>query len=329
MMTDLPVALLSATAVVLAIRAFRTWAWPDLAWCSLAVGLALAAKHSAPIFFLFVNALGAALIVFTPRSSPSNSRARKLATLCAVSVGAWLILFASYSFRFHESSSAEEVFNRTLAQKIDDLSSPAYHFALSELAATHLLPRAYLWGFADTVHVGLEGRAFQQLAFGHVYYHKAPWYFFPGAIAAKLPLGLTLLALSGVFLLLRKHCPHEWNLPATIVIAAMLCFLVVLAAGATYAGVRHALPAVVFLAILGGMAIATAFHSQRMALKSFVLAALLAALASALPVVRPWEYFNELAGGPRNAYLYFDDEGVDLGQRTKEFARYYQQAVQP
>jgi len=56
-MTDLPVALLSTTAVVLAGRAFRNWIWSDLAACSAFLGLALTAKHSAPVI-----AAGIALI---------------------------------------------------------------------------------------------------------------------------------------------------------------------------------------------------------------------------------------------------------------------------
>jgi hypothetical protein len=35
-MTDLPVSLLSVTAVVLAIRAFQYWEWVDLVCCSVA-----------------------------------------------------------------------------------------------------------------------------------------------------------------------------------------------------------------------------------------------------------------------------------------------------
>src|SRR6516225_2455311 len=37
-MTDLPVSLLCATAIVLAIRAFQSWAWKDIIVCSLALG---------------------------------------------------------------------------------------------------------------------------------------------------------------------------------------------------------------------------------------------------------------------------------------------------
>ncbi|MGE5818716.1 MAG: tetratricopeptide repeat protein, partial [Deltaproteobacteria bacterium] len=40
-------------------------------------------------------------------------------------------------------------------------------------------------------------------------------------------------------------------------------------------------------------------------------------------------YFNEFAGGPANAYKYFVDEGLDLGQRTKELALYARSELQP
>ncbi|MGH9664768.1 MAG: tetratricopeptide repeat protein, partial [Bryobacteraceae bacterium] len=41
------------------------------------------------------------------------------------------------------------------------------------------------------------------------------------------------------------------------------------------------------------------------------------------------EYFNEFVGGAGRAYLYFSDEGVDLGQRVKELAAYYHRAIEP
>jgi hypothetical protein len=234
-----------------------------------------------------------------------------------------------YFFRFSESTGAREAFNRPLAAKINDVSSPAYRFVLRQMARTHVTPRAYIWGFADTIRAGLEGRAYTQLAFGRLYYNKAPWYFFPGVIAVKLPIGLTFLALLGLCLLVARHLPIEWSVPGTIVLAASLCFLLVLRSGTTYAGIRHALPVVPLLAILAGMAAHAALISQANALKVIVAFSFLGAVASALPVIRPWEYFNEIVGGGKNGYLYFDDEGVDLGQRTKEMARYYREVLQP
>lgn len=71
------------------------------------------------------------------------------------------------------------------------------------------------------------------------------------------------------------------------------------------------------------------FASNSMFLKAAVATALVAAAASALPVMRPWEYFNEIIGSKKNAYLYFSDEGVDLGQRGKELAEYYHRVLEP
>jgi tetratricopeptide (TPR) repeat protein len=56
---------------------------------------------------------------------------------------------------------------------------------------------------------------------------------------------------------------------------------------------------------------------------------LVVAAASALPVMRPWEYFNELIGGAKNGPLYFNDDGVDLWQRSNELAGYYHQVLEP
>jgi tetratricopeptide (TPR) repeat protein len=328
-MTDLPIALLSATSVVLATRAFRSWSWLDLVLCSIALGLALGAKHSAPIFFIFVALTGAVLAVFVPVAQARDTRHLKIGKLFCVLVGAVVILWSLYFCRFRESGTESEMFNRPLAAKIADVGSPAYRFVLTQLASARLLPRAYVWGFADTVHAGLEGRAFQGLAFGHLYYVKAPWYFFPGVIAVKLPIGLILLALSGLMLFLTGRFPRDWNLSAAILLAGLLCFFLVLGQGATYAGVRHALPALPFLAILAGMTSHIALAARVKTPKILVVLAFLAAAVSALPVSRPWEYFNETVGRARDAWSYFDDEGIDMSQRGKELASYYHQVIQP
>jgi tetratricopeptide (TPR) repeat protein len=327
-MTDLPVALLSATAVVLGTRAFLYWDSADLVLCSAALGLSLGAKHSAPVFYIFLGFIGCILAMVLPRTGPKDLRALRIAKVFGVLAGALLILWGLYFFRFRESSSTSEVFNRPLAEKITDVGSPGYRVVLRTMVATRATPRAYIWGFADTVHAGLEGRAHSLLAFGRLYYFKAPWYFFPGVIAVKLPIGLGVLALVGGILFLSGRLPREWMIPTTVLVAAAVCFLFVLRSGATYAGIRHALPAVPFLAVLGGMASYAALTSPKKTPKVIVALAFLAAGISALPVMRPWEYYNE-AVGTSNAYLYFDDEGVDLGLRGKELAEFSHNSLQP
>jgi len=328
-MTDLPVALSSTTAMVLAARAFQTWKWGHLATCAGALGLALAAKHSAPVVLLGVILIGAYCACAPDASSLENSRTKKLAKLSALLTGAMLVLWATYFFRYAETPSGTESFNQPLAQKIGDVQSPFYRGVLLLMNKTHVVPRAYLWGFADTIHAGMEGREGVQIFLGKFYPVKAPRYFFPVMIGAKLPIGLSVLVLLGVCFFLMRRFPKEWLLPGKVVLAAALLFLLLLSGGATYAGVRHALPAVVLLSVFAGMSIALAIRSCSRATRVIVALAILAACVSALPHMRPWEYFNELAGGPANAYKYFLDESVELGQRTKEFAAYARQELQP
>ena len=328
-MTDLPVALLSATAVILASRAFREWAWTDLTACSAFLGLALTAKHSAPVVMLGLALIGAVLAIVRPLELGERSRWLRAAKLCAVLGGAMAVLWASYLFCYSESPSGKESFNRTLVEKINDVASPGYHAVLTAMAATHVVPRAYLWGFADTIRAGMEGRESPQLFFGRLYHFRGPRYFFPAAIAIKVPIGLIALILLGVFLCLTRRIPPDWILPCGIVLAVAVVFLLVLSRGATYAGIRHALPVVVLIAVLAGVAVEMALSKKTWGLKSFVVLAFFVSAVSALPQMRPWEYFNEFVGGAANAYKYFSDEGVDLGQRSKEMAEYYRLELKP
>jgi hypothetical protein len=328
-MTDLPVALLSTTAVVLAARAFRTWLWTDLAACSFFLGLALTAKHSAPVVFLSVALIAILLAIFQPISPSGDSRWRKALKLGAVLAGAMTVLWASYLFRYSESPSHVESFNRPLAAKINDVISSRYRAVLSAMSLTRVVPRAYLWGFADTIRAGMEGRENPQLFFGRVYQFRAPKYFFPATIAIKLPIGLLVLLVLGLFFFLARRIPPHLLLPCTVVLAVATLFLIVLSAGATYAGVRHALPVVVLLSVFSGISFAIALSSKTSRLKILVALAFIAAAVSALPHMRPWEYFNEFVGGTSGAYKYFCDEGVDLGQRTKEVTNFYHRELQP
>ena len=328
-MTDLPVALLSATAVVLAARAFREWRWADLAACSAFLGLALTAKHSAPVVMLGLAFVGAGLAIVQRLELPEHSGWLKGVKLCAVLGGAMFILWASYLFRYSESPSGVESFNRPLAEKINDVSSHRYRAVLAAMAETRVVPRAYLWGFADTIRAGLEGRESLQLFLGRVYHTRGPRYFFPAMIAIKVPIGLIALMLLGLCHFFTRRIPPHWILPCGVVLAVSVLFLLVLSTGATYAGIRHALPVVVLLATFAGVGLEMGLSSKNWQLKILVGLAFVAAAVSALPQMRPWEYFNEFVGGTTNAYKSFSDEGVNLGQRSKELAEYYKRDLKP
>jgi len=257
-------------------------------------------------------------------------RLRRAGLAAAVLIGAVIVLWSFYLFRYRESpvTSAEQ-FNRPLAEKISDVKSPLYRSGLNIMVRGHLFPRAYIWGLADTIRTGAEGRAQSILAFGSIYYSKAPFYYFPGIIAVKLPLGLLLLTAMGAVLFITRRIPKEFIAPQIGAIGLGALFLFVLATGSTCAGIRHAIPIVPPLALLAAFAIYQAVKSRSPFMRGAVIVSLIAALLSAIPVLRPWEYYNETVGGAANGYRYFDDEGVDLVMRTKELAKYYNENLRP
>jgi hypothetical protein len=320
-LTDLPLALTSSLAVLLAIRAFRSWRATDLALASLALGLAFAAKHSG-----LITGAGVAVIGVLALREQRLARAGKLA---AVLFGAYLVLWSSYGFRYAEGAHGETeqadgapLFNRSLHDKLADLQSDTPRQALQLAADLRLLPRAYLWGVADIVRGAVEGRQETLYVYGQHFEGDTPWYFFPAAITAKVPLGLLGLAALGLALL--RRVPERAALTAFTIWCAI--FLLCLMRGNSgYAGIRHAAPVLPMLAVLGALPIVYGTRSLR-----YVSGAcLLAALASALPVQRPWEYFNGLVGGAPNAWRSFTDDGLDNGQRTVEIADYYHAHVSP
>ena len=327
-MTDLPVALLSATAVMLAVAAFRSWRTVDLIYAAVALGLALSAKHSAVITMAAVAIIGIVMAIFLARNAGIAFRLRRVGLVAAVLIGAVIVLWGFYLFRFSESpATSQEQFNRPLAEKIGDVKSPRYRAGLNMMARGHLFPRAYTWGMADTIRAGAEGRRFSVFAFGRTY-KKAPFYLVPGVIAVKLPLGLLLLTAIGAGLLIARKIPREFIAPLLGVFGLSALFWVVLATGSSYGGIRHVLPVVPPLALLASLAIYKAVQSKGYLLRGAVVVALIAALASAIPVLRPWEYYNETVGAA-NAYQYFGDEGIDAELRVKELVKYYNENLKP
>jgi hypothetical protein len=161
-----------------------------------------------------------------------------------------------------------------------------------------------------------------------MYLANVPKYFFPGILAAKVPIGTLLLIISGLLLLFARRLPPDWNLPLTMLLCVILGFFAVLANGATYGGMRHALPVFVLLTIFAGFALHVAFTIRSHFYRATAALCLVAVAASALPLMRPYEYYNEFIGR-QNAYRFFNDEGVDVEQRQKELVAYYHEHLQP
>lgn len=328
-MTDLSIALTSGIAILAAAQAFRTWKALDIVLAALALGLALSAKQSGIITLVAVGLIGTIVALFFSHAGNLATRLRRTGAVAAIVFGGIAVLWGFYGFRYHETAgSAEETFNRSLYAKTSDIRSPVFRNAVFAVTAIHLFPRAYIWGMADTIRAGIEGRAIQVRAFGTSYYSKGPFYFFPGIVAAKIPIGLLLLSILGAIVLLLRKTPSDYYFPALIIFGFSLIFLGFLIRGSSYAGIRHATPLFPLMIVLGGIAIDWVVRSRSYFTGIGAGLLIIAAAVSAVPQIRPWEYFNEFAGGAENGYKYFNDEGVDLSQRVGEAARYFHEELE-
>lgn len=329
-MTDLPVALTSAAAVILAVEAFRRWTIIELSLAALALGLALASKHSAVISFIAVMLIGAVMLTAYHLRNGKTGVVRHFASVAAVGLGAVILLWAFYGFKYYESpATAEDQFNRTLAEKISDVKSPVYRSGLTLMTNGYLAPRSYTWGLADTVRAGVEGRVGTPLVFGKLYYGSAPWFYFPGIVAVKVPLGLLALSIMGLILVFFGFAPKDIRAPLLGLGLLSAIFVFFLIRGSSYGGIRHLMVVYPLLALLAATVLDLAVRRRSYLLGGSAALLMAFAMVSAIPVMRPWEYFNESIGGTANGHRYFHDESVDLYQRSEEAVRYYHDVLKP
>jgi hypothetical protein len=330
-MTDLPLALTLGIAAIAAGLLASTWQWRWVFVCGAAIGLALGAKHSALAALLGIAVMLSLAAVVRPQAVRWRgvlARALKLMTCAAVAL---IVLWGQYGFHFHAAPDGSNAFNRPMADKIAELGNPVWRDGIAAADRFQLLPRAYLWGLADTVRTGMEGRGISEhLVWGTIYQGKAPWFSWPAIVAAKLPLGLLALSVFGALLLWRAHVPATARWAALAMLGACAMHLAALiVSGSIWGGVRHALPILVGLCILGGGAFALAWQRRSHAAGVVCAALLVAAIAMTVREPRLWEYHNELVGGSANGYRYFANEGLDLGQRFAEIRDFHDRVIAP
>jgi len=300
-MTDLPVGLLS-TCVLVCIEALRNWNWVNLVLLSIVLGLTLSVKHSGLIAFGSTGLLGLTGLIWQFRGE-KRVDVRKVSIFLLALAGAVVILCATYGFHYRESKQPVEKFNRSLTQKIADLRSPMWRAALGGVARFRFLPRSYIWGLADIVRTGMEGRAHSDYAFGRLTFMERRPLLFPGYVAAKLPIPLTLLSVLGCLIAFRPdRARRDKTAMAALLLLAAALLLILARSGAGYAGVRHALTVYFPLGILAGFAVEYLAKCPRRVVGWGTLALALLSCFPALGVVRPWEYHNILAGGTGGAY---------------------------
>ena len=331
-MTDLPLALTLMIAAVAAGLLASGWRWRWVVGCGIAVGIALGAKHSAlaGLAGLGIGLLLAALLGWRGGGGAREAGLRLL-KLLACGLLAVAVLWAQYGFRFHAAPDGRDAFNRAMPDKVAELRLPHWRTAIAFADAHRLLPRAYLWGLADTVRTGVEGRSIgMHFVWGKVHFGNPPWFSWPAILLSKIPLALLALSLAALPLLARTRLSPaaRWSL-AAVVAACGFHMAALVGSGGIWGGVRHALPVLAGAAVLAGGALAFAWQRRSRPALAGVAALYVAAVAMTVREPRLWEYHNELVHGSANGYRYFSNEGLDLGQRFAEVRAFHDRVIAP
>lgn len=330
-MTDLPLALAFGLAAVSAGLLANQWHWRWVFACGAAVGLALGSKHSALAGVAGIAAVLAVAALWGYRKGGLRTVAMRASMLGVAALLSLTLLWAQYGLHFHAGPDESDAFNRAMPDKIADLNIPHWREGIAFADRHQLLPRAYLWGLADTVRAGVEGRGqSSHWLWGKKYTGHAPWFTWPSVVASKVPLALMALSLLGLALLPRSKLSPQarWAL-AALLGGSTAHLLALMGSQGTYGGVRHALPLVLALAVLGGGAVSWAWQARSRVGLATVALLLIAALGMTIREPRLWEYHNELAGGSADAYRYFGNEGLDLGQRYPEIRAFHDRIIKP
>ncbi len=339
-MTDLPVALTLLLSALAAGMLVDRWQWRWVAGLGAAMGMAMATKHSALGGLLGIGLFTTIVATVqalrpagwgaepTPRFRLLLTRAAQLSVVVGIAVG---VLWAWYGFHFHAGADGSDGFNRPLADKLAELHSPLHREVIGFLDRWTILPRSYLWGLVDTIRAGVEGRGDNEVfLWGRSVSGGPPWYTWPSFLVTKVPLALMAMSAAGVVAVRRLRLGRAATLAGGAVIAmGTAYFITLLGSQGSYAGVRHALPVVMVMAILAGAVVEAAHRLD--AVRWGAIAALLLATTAAMTLRTPrlWEYHNEIVGGADGAPYLFDDEGVDLGQRAYEIAAYHDSVIAP
>ena len=288
----------------------------------LAAGLALATKFSGVLVLPILALL--ALVEISSRDSeaqaPGNGRLkhaiRLAGALVVIGVISLTVLWSLYGFRY-AARPAGETMSPSLPEYVGQLNQPQVEKLMLFVARHHLLPEAYLFGFAD---VFITPRYMTSYVFGNIYRH-GQWFYYPGALIIKTTLGLLfLLLIVFPFLLATRRGPPRREL-SFLVVPAVVYFAAAMKSNFNI-GVRHILPVYPFF-ILSAAFSAWSLVSLGKRWKYTVVALLLLSVFSSMRTFPNYlPYSNEAWGGPSKTYKWLTDSNVDWGQQLKQAKAY-------
>jgi hypothetical protein len=283
----------------------------------IALGLALASKHSAILLVPMLLLLALYEALRRKRSAPSAtptkpSSAIALTIIFAIAI---FLLWSTYGFRYAARIEGLPL-NPSMEAQLQRVPSHLQAHVLGLVDRFHLLPQSYTYGLA---HVLIQSKAFTSFVLDRVYPHPV-WFYFPVAMLIKSTLTFLILLVIAIWAI----ASHRLQAQRAIVYLTLpaVIYMIFAMVGGMNIGVRHVLPIYVFLTILIAGAAAALIQRNRRWLYLFL--ALL--VFQAISVVRTFPayvaYANEAAGGPANVHLHLSDSSADWGQQLKSVQHY-------
>jgi hypothetical protein len=263
--------------------------------CGVALGLAAASKFSCLL------AIPGLLVVWLMQLARRGAGIGKsLAHAPMVAVAAFLSLWAAYLFDVgplaDQSAFGPQKQWQAIPQWVKNAPIPMPSLPLGMLR----LLGHNRWGHASYIN-------------GQVTRYGA-WYYFPEALALKLPLGvLCASGVAGAALLRRGSTGARGRIAAVAVVGVV--FLLLAMSGNIMIGVRHVLPVIGLLVVVASAAIVTVGWTG-------LLVVLIGVTALETAAAHPdyLSFFNLIAGGARHGDAFLLDSNVDWGQDLKRLA---------
>ncbi len=293
---------------------------------AVAVGLALASKHSAVLVFPMLLILGG-IEIFRRQSADSGSQlsmgkrdmskraARFAAALVIIGLMSVAILWAAYGFRYAARGNGLQL-NPPMEAQLAKVPSPTQAKVLHEFARFHLLPESYIYGFA---HVLFSANSFNSYLLGKSYPH-AVWFYFPAAMLVKSSLTFLILLAISVWVIASGRLQKRREV--LFLLIPPLIYLAASMKGGMNIGIRHILPVYIFLAILIAGAVSLLIRNSR----RWKYAVVLLLVFQAISVTRAFPncigYANEAFGGPKNVWRYVSDSSADWAQQLHAVKQY-------
>jgi hypothetical protein len=318
--TDAAVSCMFFTAVYAFYRYCKAPSAARLVVVGLAIGLALASKHSAILLppTLVLLAVGELAGRWRAMRGSKESWLREVlrlvgAVTAMLAIGVF-VLWACYGFRYAMRASGPIEIPTLLStmRTLPALDNKVILFAVR----WHLLPESYLFGLVDVRRVA----GFQPTFFLGRIRQTGVWYYFPIVLLIKLTLPLLLLVATAAWAMVSGRV--QQGREVWFLVAPPVIFLGFALTSPLNVGLRHVLPVVPFLLVLAAMGAVVLMRRRR----GFVWVVGVLLIWNAVSCLRAYPnympYSNEAWGGPTKTRLYLTDSAVDWGQQLKATKAY-------